>query len=330
MSISARNSLDGSLSVPASIAPSTHYDLSTLCGYCAPYRNSTPLSESSKIRFFGNILFYPHSGFLFGADSPGTEPPQSGKRGVVDGFSSASASRFRRRLLQFVGTRPCWAITLTIRDYQSPERWRRCLDAFGKRVVRLGDCGFWRVELQRRGTPHLHCLAYCSDPSAWRAAWLSVWGVSSDPAHFKHAVKFCSAHGSGWLTYVATHATKHKEDQLGWLGRQWGIFNRRALVLRPFEVVTLPLAFYDVALGVYKGWCLSNGRYVPRWRYMTAYEDNDQSVHVLQTSISFSLSDFGQFLQSRSSRFLSFAVGIAPVLGVSLPLSAYCDALSIR
>lgn len=304
---------------------STPSDPLTLCGYCTPSRALIPPAASPGIKCFGNILFYPHNGFLFGASNPGAVPPEPGKRGEIEGFSSSSASRFRRRLLQYVGTRPAWAITLTIRDFQSPERWRRCVDSFSKRVVRLGDSGFWRVELQKRGTPHLHCLAYTNNPSAWRDAWLAVWGVS-DPDHKRFAVKFTSATGSGWLTYVATHATKHKSDQLGWLGRQWGIFNRSALVLRPFQAYTLPLAQYDVAIDAFRGWSLATGRYSPRWRYMCGYDSTGVCSDALSRSVAFAFSSIGLWVNSPVHSLLSFAVGIAPALGVCLPLSAHCGA----
>lgn len=152
-----------------------------------------------------------------------------GKRGTVRAFSAASARRLRYTLLTARCDLPMYSMTLTIRDYRDPVTWRRNVDAWAKRVTRSRSACIWRVELQRRGTPHLHIILWSRCPAVVRAAWLSVWGVNGDPDHEAHAVQYDPCTTSAWYEYLAAHATKHKTDQLGWQGRQWGVVNRGLL-----------------------------------------------------------------------------------------------------
>jgi len=74
---------------------------------------------------------------------------------------------------------------------------------------------------------------YMSDPSPlwlkqrrlfWEG-WLECIGEDKDPASMRHAVQLEPAgdNPSGWMTYCGLHAGKHKEEQLGWEGKQWGV-----------------------------------------------------------------------------------------------------------
>lgn len=195
--------------------------------------------------------FCPGVGLRVSVSTPISFRPRSGGgvRGEVVGFSRASARRFRDLLFRYECLRGnCYSVTLTIRNALSPIVWRRNCDVYFRRLVRRGDCGFWRVELQRRGTPHLHCLFWSSNVGLLRSDWLDVWGVSSDPDHVKHACLIEESGNSAWLGYMAAHAVKHKKDQLGWKGRQWGVVGRKFLSLRPMSVVDVPLDELSLAV----------------------------------------------------------------------------------
>lgn len=43
----------------------------------------------------------------------------------------------------------------------------------------------------------------------------------------------------GWWRYTVAHASKSKQAQLGWKGRQWGVVNRALLALATPTVITL-------------------------------------------------------------------------------------------
>lgn len=66
----------------------------------------------------------------------------------------------------------------------------------------------------------------------------SIW-----PGAFLHAVKIDSLSEKKdmcWWRYLASHASKSKQSQLGWQGRQWGVFNKRLLALAEATVIELP------------------------------------------------------------------------------------------
>lgn len=72
-------------------------------------------------------------------------------------------------------------------------------------------------------------------------AWIKNWegfGVALDDRQVLYATSIGEGKGFGvslkWLDnstdgaihYLCDHATKHKDEQLGWRGRQWGVINR--------------------------------------------------------------------------------------------------------
>lgn len=73
--------------------------------------------------------------------------------------------------------------------------------------------------------------------SAWWAAW-QFYAPELEQRQIEYATTVGTAKGSGvvvkWLDnstdgaihYLCDHASKHKEEQLGWKGRQWGVVNR--------------------------------------------------------------------------------------------------------
>lgn len=178
-------------------------------------------------------------------------PRKLSKRGAVTRFSSKSCSRLRNLLLKL--HRPAGsytlAITLTIPGKASPEDWRKMLERFRYYLARLKIGMIWRVELQRRGVPHLHCVAVCDKIESSWGIW-NAWVRTCDgvyegllPSEQGYICLPWSAHrgfivygfscrvvqSAGWFGYVAAHTAKNKQVQSGWLGRQWGIFNEKAL-----------------------------------------------------------------------------------------------------
>ena len=103
----------------------------------------------------------------------------------------------------------------------------------------------WRVELQKRGVPHLHCLLWCASPEdvdTVRAAWLAALRIADNKHARRYAVKIEQDRGGDtWGRYLLAHTVKHKREQLGWKGRQWGVFNPDNL--QPVEPVGLTSAY---------------------------------------------------------------------------------------
>lgn len=187
------------------------------------------------------------------------------KRGKISGFSSGAVRRLREALFcKYIPNATCLGATYTV-----PWKVKECTDEvltrfastfkrFRMRFVRSfpRSAIIYRVELQTRGAPHLHCVCYldredetsalgeaqrAAMPDVARVAfakmrlqnlWLSaldyddmrqVYGAS------RHAVDFddltaddCSA----LFKYLCDHTSKKKQAQLGYKGKQWGILGR--------------------------------------------------------------------------------------------------------
>lgn len=89
-----------------------------------------------------------------------------GERGEISGWSKNSRRRLRQWLLvnQPVGG-VCIAATLTLPGVPiSPDDWRKLMQLFANRLVRAKVGLVWRLELQKNGKPHLHCLAVPAPP----------------------------------------------------------------------------------------------------------------------------------------------------------------------
>lgn len=161
-------------------------------------------------------------------------------RGKISGFSSKSANRLRRLLLD-IDFSQSWAICLTlpkikeVHDINFSDLWH----GFTVLVSRkLKNAFIWRVELQLRKVPHWHCV-WCGDYQS-ALSFKYLWHdyiqrrlVCSLP-FFLYSVKIQQVYsGSSALMYLTAHMSKHKSSQLGWKGRQWGVVNRSVLSLRP-------------------------------------------------------------------------------------------------
>jgi hypothetical protein len=203
-----------------------------------------------------------------------TTRKRGGIRSAITTFSSKSAANLRRLLVRVVCPLgwPCFGMTLTVPGPNiGPEEWRRLWSAFCQRARRIGYFALiWRIEMQKRGQPHVHCICWCKDgPEKLRMAWLENLGLLGPyegprftvggnakppegksgfsgqeimrvchrglwPGASDHAVRIDEVGSEcniGWWRYLAAHASKSKQSQLGWKGRQWGMINAQYLDL---------------------------------------------------------------------------------------------------
>jgi hypothetical protein len=201
-------------------------------------------------------------------------------RGEIKGFSAKAAGRLRQWLVEnwagSVSRRNPFAVTLTARTDFTPEQWRSVVKRFRQTLSRkCPDWAWcWRVELQKRGTPHLHCIAWGPAAPApvvlasVRCWWLAATGEAEDTASQKFAVMLRDIDGgqaSGWLVYCALHNGKSNGAQLGWKGKQWGLWNNSAWAPRPASARgNLPLASRVQFLRRLRRWSRGrNGRAKP-------------------------------------------------------------------
>jgi len=224
-----------------------------------------------------------------------------GIRGRVRGFSRQS----RKRLLDLLNMVNTDALsqglfmTLTYPDLfpEKPERWKRDLDVFLKRMKRAypGAVLVWRLEWKERLSgqnagqvaPHFHIIAL-SVPwldLRWLAeAWYETVG-SGDERHLGAGTQAQRIRNRrGILYYASKYMSKPAESPEFWTGRVWGVVGRDLL---PVILVTFELTwsqFYRVRR-VLRGWLERKlGRKMWsrfRGQGMTAYLDNDTFKSVM-------------------------------------------------
>lgn len=188
-----------------------------------------------------SMAIYPH-GFSYRSEKLlDQEQPDNLKetsRGEIKGFSKQSASRLREFMLTHhkEGAHP-FAVTLTTQGIYEPAEWETIVKRFRSSIARKHPdwAACWRVELQRRKTPHLHCVFWLDQAApahVWKVPLTRLWIAATkedsvDVWKYSVHVKDLADHDA-WMIYCTLHDSKSKQAQLGWKGRQWGIWNRKA------------------------------------------------------------------------------------------------------
>ena len=175
-----------------------------------------------------------------------------GKRGRISGFSPSSRLRLLRWLASLnrskITTTPLF-ITLTYPATwpEDPARVKRDIDAFGKAFMRRypAGCFLWKVEAQKRGAPHYHCLVFNVGyvSHQWAAAtWNRI--VAGGPDHLKAGTEVRRVRSwRGVMAYASKYFSKQSGGvELTGIGRHWGIVGRANL---PVELVTLVASLDD-------------------------------------------------------------------------------------
>lgn len=176
----------------------------------------------------------------------GRKPPDrkrgGGLRGKVQGFSKNSRRRLIRKLASIdretMATPPIFG-TLTYPGEwpRDPKRWKRDLDAWGKRLRRRHReaCVIWKLEPQKRGAPHFHLLVFGVphlDKHWLAASWYAVVD-SGDVRHLRAGTRIESIRTwRGVMSYASKYTAKVIEElPEGWeeVGRMWGIIGKEKL-----------------------------------------------------------------------------------------------------
>lgn len=173
------------------------------------------------------------------------------KRGKVCGWSAASVRRLRETLLnRWVPDSQVVGVTLTL-PWKSDipnigEEFRAIIMRFRTAFSRSypNSAAVYRVELQQRGMPHIHAVCFFSPGETFDAGKIiTMWWKNgfrdlrdgSLAGYIKYGVK-CEMMGSNvvrLVQYLCDHASKRKQAQMGWEGRQWGIIGSKNLRERP-------------------------------------------------------------------------------------------------
>lgn len=209
-----------------------------------------------------------------------------GKRGKLSGkYSAASFRRLREFVVTHTASGECWGITLTVPglDNLYPDEFRVLQHRFTNWANKWRIPLVWRVELQRRGMPHLHCVIFGSVSICLRCAvqWFrvlqksEVWSIEqvgeneSDMTLIPRAFVRGSSHafnlvrldgGFSAFRYLVAHMSKGKQEQLGYAGRNWGVVYRAGFSSVKSEVWVLDeCQYFDVL------------RWVRRWTRRKVY-----------------------------------------------------------
>lgn len=208
--------------------------------------------------------------------------PPTRKRGDITTFSYGSARRLRECLAMASpkqeGLIP-FGVCLTIPGaVLAPSVVREIWHDFVVQVKRtLPALPFvWRIELQRRKQAHWHLIAWAEPlkqpdgsplpfstqietlTNIWQKAVLKRCCALSERTFcgfILHGVQVRPLLGSsatGIVGYLCEHESKHKQEQLGWQGRQWGVVGASNLDFEGECVATVSLEEHKQAARQYR------------------------------------------------------------------------------
>jgi hypothetical protein len=241
-----------------------------------------------------NIELYGAGVRLTAPNTGNTAKKGGGLRGEIGGWSKASRRRMREFLMTntLPETYSLCACTYTIPGYNLPlDLTSSIWNKYGIYARRLGVACCWRVEVQKRGQLHWHCIAGIELPAEkavkelkllWHRVLRSFGSISYtcfgsvldaiDTGEFTGSrnlmdwpgaekqsahVDFSQDKNSSWLRYLHDHTTKSKQEQVGSnIGRHWGKINKSAFVpAQPLESIDLPWKVYSKVLRSYRRLC---------------------------------------------------------------------------
>jgi len=185
----------------------------------------------------------------------GKKPEGLGKKkgDLIDGYSRESRNRFLKLLFSIdykkMGTPLFYTLTYPGEYSKDPRVWKRDLDTFYKRLLRLypAMCGTWRLEPQKRGAPHFCGFLWgCEELSTMQGKrefsrmWYEVVG-SGDEKHLRAGTGIeKEAMIETRIFYMAKYQAKKEKggasQQFDYpVGRYWGTFQREKIGIRSEE-----------------------------------------------------------------------------------------------
>lgn len=177
---------------------------------------------------------------------------QKNKGGGIRGEIKGGFSRqSRQRLFKLLNSiredayRKALFVTLTYkRTHVEPEEAKRNLRAFVASLRRRNaNCsGIWKLEFQKRGSPHYHVIIFARWlDHRWVAETWNRIAEHGDPDHLAAGTQVVAVKASkSTVAYVGKYMAKLEDGQPSdaW-GRFWGVFGRKALPLGQPRIVEL-------------------------------------------------------------------------------------------
>ena len=209
--------------------------------------------------------------------------PYRGKRGNVCTFSKGSRIRLLRKfarleVVEGAGYRSKVSfLTLTTQRHLHPRVIKRFAQMMFKRVSRKYPSlsVVWRLEFQKRGAPHLHCVCF-NAPYIDRIWLVAAWGelvdqvnpvvdirrVKSTRQLVSYVSKYVAKVGDASLLDIGT---KNAGDFGRWdgmensVGRLWGVWNAERLPFAQLDTALVPL---DGSWWLIRGYCRKFYEYI--------------------------------------------------------------------
>lgn len=192
------------------------------------------------------------------------KPPEGFKRGKVSEWSPKSRMRLRRFLLEHESVKPCHEVNVTLTvpgPVTTTEEKKLLWHTYSRKMTNAGVSIVWRLEVQKRGAAHWHCLFYVPKRSdgmdvhfvhweinhlwlkslrklgpcagEYQGAMITVESRDKWPFADKYAVHVdvgMNEQGGkrwAWRRYMQDHVSKGKQEQLAvGFGRHWGVVGR--------------------------------------------------------------------------------------------------------
>jgi len=197
------------------------------------------------------------------------QPSKTSKRGCVTSFSRKS----RRRMIDLMARldlkdKRIVFLTLTFHYTHSASKTKAAFKRFLARVRYYYPqvAGVWRVEFQKRSTPHYHLILI--DLPFWkhselRQTWMECTGEDNSGARIEwiHSGRMCMFYVSKYCAKVYEseeitlfiNAPYQQKEEEKWTGRMWGVINADALPFAPRFVGVI----VDEDTAWYFQWCAS-------------------------------------------------------------------------
>ena len=173
----------------------------------------------------------------------GTTNNGGGLRGEIKGLSKSS----RRRLLFLINSlgemEECYFVTLTMREASEDfKEWKRWLNITLTRLRRDYPLlsGIWRLEFQKRGTPHYHLLIFPQTGNGLmelresiRRYWSNAVGKHNTGFQGIQVERVRNLRKSCF--YLSIYSTKDEQDRKDInTGREWGYINKKHLPIAKY------------------------------------------------------------------------------------------------
>lgn len=193
-----------------------------------------------------------------------------GKRGAIVSFSVASSRRLREWFvtrdiagsykfgltLTLPFSDECWKgerLAASLKWFKS--HWKRFRTEIERKFPDVGVV--FRIELQKRQAPHIHAVVYfpsgCNRPPL-EVLWmrqvfkhpLDNFNVDGFIHHGVRVDALIQGSSVGYFRYLTDHASKHKREQMGYNGRQWGVLNQGLFTRSPSALLEFESERHEV------------------------------------------------------------------------------------